>query len=301
MLVLRTVKEVVRRFLPHSSGLRDQGPTQNNARTKRISLGDSELVATGSGKQVSMTGACVHLSTQTFAGARAEIYFGEDSSPGEEAWIPLQRGHNANPSNGELFKSFRVRLRADSSVDPLKELVLIVDQAPYGSVVTNQIPETPEVDSSGLAGFLMKAIRLSDGAAGSLEGADGSTSTRARLIVAGVDVGGVGRAFLTGIGVAGTSVLRVVGVTIPTGAASRVSVATASSTVIAAANTSRKSLLIRNRDTTNPIYVNVGGAAVVATHFQVPAGWAIEINATGIVEAIATGAAVIADVMEETY
>lgn len=299
MLVLRSVKEVVKRLIPGSSYLLDQGPTQNNARTKRISLGDAELVATG-GKQVNMTGACVHMSTQSFAGARAEIYFGEDSSPGDEAWIPLQRGHSPNPSNGELFKTFRIRLRSDSSVDPLKEIVLIVDQAPYGSVVTNQIPETPEVDSSGLAGFLMKAVRLSDGAAGSLEAADGSTATRARLMVAGIDVGGVGRTFLVGIGAALTGVLRVVQVTTPTGTASQVPV-TVATTVVAAANASRREILIRNRDATNPIYVNLGGAAVVATHFLVPAGYSLATTYAGQIQAIATGGTVTADVLEETY
>ena len=79
-------------------------------------------------------------------------------------------------------------------------------------------------------------------------------------------------------------------------AGSQVSVDT-STTVIKAANQSRRRMLIRNNDATNPVYLNSGTAT--SSHFIVKAGESVEIRTKATVSGIATGAAVTVHVWEE--
>jgi hypothetical protein len=77
----------------------------------------------------------------------------------------------------------------------------------------------------------------------------------------------------------------------------QVSVAT-SSTLIRAANASRRAITIRNMDATNPIYVK-GASGAASTDFLLKAGESKEFSFYGDVYAIATGATVVACYEEE--
>lgn len=68
-------------------------------------------------------------------------------------------------------------------------------------------------------------------------------------------------------------------------------------TAVASANELRRRLIVRNNDSTNPIYI----APVTATtsHFLVKAGESIEIHYRGAVRAISTGGTVVVSVWEE--
>lgn len=67
-------------------------------------------------------------------------------------------------------------------------------------------------------------------------------------------------------------------------------------TLLAAANANRRYLLVENKDATNPVYLNLAGAAAtVAGGFTLKPGQTLEIQGrapTGAINAIATGAAV---------
>lgn len=190
--LLRAIKEVGRRTVV-GRYVRDLGSPGNNVYTKRLPLNTASL-ATADGELIGRGGGAVHCHPQTFAGCRAEIFFGNDAPTDDTSWLPLDRAQIAVPPNGESFDGFRVRLRADSSFDATKELVLVVDPAPYGSEAMDAKPPTPEVDLFGAAAFLAKIVRRSDGVVASIEGADGSAADRGAPIVAGLDTGNVGRA-----------------------------------------------------------------------------------------------------------
>lgn len=106
------------------------------------------------------------------------------------------------------------------------------------------------------------------------------------------------------VGIAGVAVPRVVPASPATGEPSaQVTVAAAASTVVAAANASRKSVLILNRDAANSVFVELDGtAAVAASGFELIAGAAIQLEITGVIAAIGDGAnAVDVHVLEESY
>lgn len=195
MLPLRVVRELLKRSVIGNRSMVDLGTFGNNVHTERLELNTAAL-ALPAGVLIAKTGAAVHCHVQTFAGCRAEVYFGEDNadgSAGDALWQPLSRGQRATPPNGEEFKSFRVRLRSDSSVAATRFLVLVVDQAPFGQAAMEQLPETPHVDVLGATSTNMQLVRRSDGTTGVMEGADGSIAGRAVPFVAGLDAGSVGR------------------------------------------------------------------------------------------------------------
>lgn len=104
-----------------------------------------------------------------------------------------------------------------------------------------------------------------------------------------------------GVGDTGATVVRTVPVTIPTAVATQV-VVPVGSTAIVAANANRRSVLIKNRDATNGVVLNAGAAAVVATHFLLPAGASIKIESRQAINGIRANAAdVTVDVWEESY
>ena len=71
------------------------------------------------------------------------------------------------------------------------------------------------------------------------------------------------------------------------------------STVLAVARTTRRSLTLVNRDAANPIHIAVDTAAVAASHFQVKAGESFTLSAKGEIRAIAVTAAVNVHIWDE--
>lgn len=112
----------------------------------------------------------------------------------------------------------------------------------------------------------------------------------------------VGQAGVSGgVGDAGAATLRNVPVTVPTAVASQATAAAASAQIVAA-NANRSSVTVKNRDSANSAVINAGAAAVVATHFLLPAGAAVTIYSRQAIHAIRVGAAdVTLDVWEESY
>ena len=64
------------------------------------------------------------------------------------------------------------------------------------------------------------------------------------------------------------------------------------------ARPTRKRMIVRNNDGSNPIYIN-GEADATTSHFIVKAGESIELDTQGVVNAIATGATVVVHIWEE--
>lgn len=84
------------------------------------------------------------------------------------------------------------------------------------------------------------------------------------------------------------------------GDADRITVAT-SDTVIAIARPTRKRITIVNRDATNFVDINVNGAAVGGSHFQVKAGESLVLHTTASINGIADTASVIVHIIDEFY
>lgn len=85
--------------------------------------------------------------------------------------------------------------------------------------------------------------------------------------------------------------------------AAHVTVAAAASTVVAPANASRYSVLIRNADPANSVFLELDGtAAVAATGFELKAGEGVSFAITGVIAAIGDGVnAVDVHVLEESF
>jgi hypothetical protein len=105
------------------------------------------------------------------------------------------------------------------------------------------------------------------------------------------------------VGDAGATVQRVVEVTVPTAAATRVTVGAASGAILAA-NANRRAALILNKATVagDDAVVNFGAAAVAATHFRIAPGGTLTTGYRGAINGIRGAATdVPVDVVEESY
>lgn len=171
--MLRLITELARRTRV-GAYLGDFGAQVRNTETLRFELNNAALVSTGAGVVIARQGGALHCHPHTFAGCKAEVYFGPDQAPGDQLWQPISPGQIACPTNGESFEQVRVRLRPDSNVDAGNYLVLIVDPAPFGAEALEAKPRAPEVDSSGGISTLIRALLRTTGASVALEAVPGN-------------------------------------------------------------------------------------------------------------------------------
>lgn len=191
MLASRALFSALSRELDRPALRPGSGKQLGEPRTKVLTNADI-AASTTTGTEVALPGYAVRLNPTSHGSAALEVAF--DHVTGDaERWVPLTTSCGARKPDGSRFSRFYVR-RLATTPSNTDRVALDVDPDELGSVEFH--PRTPNVDPSGAVDALMKGIRQSDGAIGTLEGADGTTATR---FVPGIAVK-VGAGFLPALG-----------------------------------------------------------------------------------------------------
>lgn len=239
--------------------------------------------AGGAGTRVGMTGRSVS-NVAGFSDATALVEVAFDRPPADPtssatptaqsvmtAWLPLPPGGRVQAPGGRVFKELWVRAAPTCSNSASRAVVLVADvsQDAQGFV---QAARTGNVNASGGTDMNISITGRPSGASCAVEGADGSAAGFAVPGSAVYDPTGAQYARTVGnVGDATAGTTRIVEATTPTALSTRATAGAASASILAA-NTSRRSWLVKNLSTTETAYLDFATAATTATGYPLGPG-----------------------------
>jgi hypothetical protein len=306
-----------------------RAPRVESRTLAELSAAGTAAESVNTASTISVRGSSLTLLMSSNAAAKVEVCFdyaaGSNSSPSAGSgsgagWFPMVPGTRLRPPTGGQFSGFRVRLQTGAPAEATRLAIFGIDVDTDEQ--SAELGRFAQVSNGGAVEQILKAL-LTNGTEVYLEAAAGSGADRGALGVASYD-GATYRRLLSlaaaladaaasaagellvaaklqafngatwdrirsGIGAAGTGVLRVVGAIPATAPSTRTSVpATSTSTQLAAANASRYAAMIYNAGAVT-VYVAIGEDAA-ATSQPLPAGDRITVVGSGAINAFNSGA-----------